>query len=184
MVTLRDVRKLLEPIKRRLCLIADRAIVIMVNDSLNRQNLQLNVLADEGGDDIERFQNYGHTSVPPAGSEAIVLGIGGARAGLVAIAVEDKGVRPKDLEAGDNCLYHLEGHRIILRKDGDLLQQAKTVTLSANEKLTIMSPDSEIQGPLHVTLNILVDGDVIINGKSFLDHKHDLPGGGQTSPPV
>lgn len=184
MVTLRDVQKLIAPLWRRVRLIADRAIVTAVTDSFNRQGLQLKVLADEAASDVERFQNYGHTSVPPAGSEAIVLGIGGARAGLVAIAVEDKGVRPKDLEVGDNCLYHLEGHRIILRKDGDLRQQAKTVTLSATEKLTIISPDSEIQGPLHVTLNILVDGDVFINGKSFLDHKHDLPGGGQTSPPV
>ena len=117
MVSMRDVQKLIAPMMRRLRLIADRAVVTMVTDSLQRQGLQLKVLADETADDVERFQNYGHTSVPPAGSEAIVLGIGGARAGLVAIAVEDKGVRPKDLEAGDNCLYHLEGHRIILRKD-------------------------------------------------------------------
>lgn len=173
MVTIRDVKKLLEPIKRRLCLIADRAIVVMVNDSLNRQNLQLNVLADEGGDDIERFQNYGHTSVPPAGSEAIVLGIGGARAGLVAIAVEDKSVRPKDLEAGDNCLYHLEGHRIILRKDGYLELEAKTVIIRASEKLTIMSPDTEVQGPLHATGPITSDTDVKVGSISLKGHDHE-----------
>ena len=107
MVSMRDVQKLMAPLWRRVRLIADRAIVTAVTDSFNRQGLQLKVLADEATDDVERFQNYGHTSVPPAGSEAIVLGIGGARAGLVAIAVEDKSVRPKDLEAGDNCLYHL-----------------------------------------------------------------------------
>lgn len=184
MVTIRDVQKLLAPLQRRLRLIADRAIVTMVNDALQRQNLQLKVLADEGADDVERFQNYGHTSVPPAGSEAIVLGLGGARAGLVAIAVEHKGVRPKDLEAGDNCLYHLQGHRIVLRQDGLLGFEAKTVITEAAEKTITISPDNEIQGSLHVTLNISTDADVIINGKSFLDHKHDLPGGGQTSPPV
>lgn len=184
MVTIRDVQKLLAPLSRRLRLIADRAIVTLVNDSLQRQGLQLKVLADESADDVERFQNYGHTSVPPEGSEAIVLGIGGARAGLVAIAVEHKGSRPKNLEAGDSCLYHLEGHRVVLRKDKAVSIQAKSVITEASEKTLTISPDNEIQGPLHVTLNILVDGDVIINGKSFLDHKHDLPGGGQTSPPV
>ena len=90
-------------------------------------------------DDVERFQNYGHTSVPPAGSEAIVLGIPVAPVLAVAIAVEDKSVRPKDLEAGDNCLYHLEGHRIILRKDGLLELEAKTVIISTSEKLTMIS---------------------------------------------
>ncbi|MGY3943394.1 phage baseplate assembly protein V [Aeromonas tecta] len=184
MVTIRDVMKIVEPIKRRCRLIADRAIVTWVNDALQRQNLQLKVLADEGADDVERFQNYGRSSVPPEGSEAIVLGIGGARAGMVAIVVEDKTARPKDLEAGDNCLYHLEGHRIILRKDGEIASQAKTVITQVETKTTTISPDNEIQGALHVTLNITTDADVIINGKSFLDHKHDLPGGGQTSPPV
>lgn len=184
MVTIRDVQKLLAPLSRRLRLIADRAIVTLVNDSLQRQGLQLKVLADESADDVERFQNYGHTSVPPEGSEAIVLGIGGARAGLVAIAVEHKGSRPKNLEAGDSCLYHLEGHRVVLGKDKAVSIEAKSVITEAGEKTLTISPDNEIQGALHVTLNITTDADVIINGKSFLDHKHDLPGGGQTSPPV
>lgn len=184
MVTLRDVQKLIAPLWRRVRLIADRAIVTAVTDSFNRQGLQLKVLADEAADDVERFQNYGHTSVPPAGSEAIVLGIGGARAGLVAIAVEDKSVRPKDLEAGDNCLYHLEGHRIILRKDGLLEIEAKTVIINASEKLTMMSPDTEIQGPLHVTGEITSDTDVKTGTTSLKGHKHNESGGGQTSTPV
>ena len=173
MVSLRDVQKLIAPLQRRLRLIADRAIVTLVNDSLQRQGLQLKVLADETADDVERFQNYGHTSVPPAGSEAIVLGIGGARAGLVAIAVEDKSVRPKDLEAGDNCLYHLEGHRIILRKDGLLELEAKTVIINASEKLTMISPDTEIQGPLHVTGPISSDEDVTAGDISLSGHDHE-----------
>ena len=173
MVSMRDVQKLIAPMMRRLRLIADRAVVTMVTDSLQRQGLQLKVLADETADDVERFQNYGHTSVPPAGSEAIVLGIGGARAGLVAIAVEDKSVRPKDLEAGDNCLYHLEGHRIILRKDGLLELEAKTVIINASEKLTMISPDTEIQGPLHVTGPISSDEDVTAGDISLSGHDHE-----------
>lgn len=184
MVSLRDVQKLIAPMMRRLRLIADRAVVTMVTDSLQRQGLQLKVLADETADDVERFQNYGRTSVPPAGSEAIVLGIGGARAGLVAIAVEDKSVRPKDLEAGDNCLYHLEGHRIILRKDGLLELEAKTVIINTSEKLTMMSPDTEIQGPLHVTGEITSDTDVKTGTTSLKGHVHNQSGGGQTSAPV
>ncbi|MGU5714784.1 phage baseplate assembly protein V [Aeromonas taiwanensis] len=173
MVSMRDVQKLIAPLWRRVRLIADRAIVTAVTDSFNRQGLQLKVLADEATDDVERFQNYGHTSVPPAGSEAIVLGIGGARAGLVAIAVEDKSVRPKDLEAGDNCLYHLEGHRLILRKDGLAELEAKTVIIKASEKLTIMSPDTEIQGPLHVIGPISSEEDVTAGDISLSGHDHE-----------
>lgn len=184
MVSIRDVQKLLAPLQRRLRLIADRAIVTLVNDALQRQNLQLKVLADEGADDVERFQNYGHTSVPPEGSEAIVLGVGGARAGLVAIAVEHKAVRPKDLEAGDSCLYHLEGHNLTLREDGVAELTAKSVIIRATEKLTIISPDNEIQGPLHVTGQITSDTDVKTGTISLKGHKHNQSGGGPTSVPV
>lgn len=184
MVSIRDVQKLLAPLQRRLRLIADRAIVTLVNDALQRQNLQLKVLADEGADDVERFQNYGHTSVPPDGSEAIVLGLGGARAGLVAIAVEHKGFRPKGLEEGDSCLYHLEGHNLTLGKDGLAALSAKSVITTATEQTLTISPENEILGALHVTLNITTDADVIINGKSFLGHTHKLPGGGESDPPT
>lgn len=184
MVSIRDVQKLLAPLQRRLRLIADRGIVTRVDDSRNRQNLQIKILADEVADDVERFQNYGHTSVPPDGSENIVLGIGGARAGLVAIAVEHKGSRPKGLEEGDSCLYHLEGHTIILRNDGAIELTAKTVIINATEKLTIISPDTEIQGPLHVTGKITSDTDVMTGSTSLKGHKHNQSGGGQTSAPV
>lgn len=184
MVAMRDVMKLIGRLERRLRLIADRAIVTLVNDALQRQNLQLKVLADEGADDVERFQNYGHTSVPPEGSEAIVLGLGGARAGLVAIAVEHKGFRPKGLEAGDSCLYHLEGHNLTLREDGVTEITAKSVIIRATEKLTIISPDTEVHGPLHATGPITSDADVKAGDISVIEHVHNQSGGGQTTPPV
>ncbi|HBU6155981.1 TPA: phage baseplate assembly protein, partial [Klebsiella variicola] len=97
---------------RRLRLMVDRALVRIVTDSLGRQNLQVQSLADETNDDVERFQNYGFSSVPPAGSEAIVVAVGGRRGGMVAIAVEDKGSRPRGGEESDVVIYHQEGHII------------------------------------------------------------------------
>ncbi len=89
-----NVSRSIAAMGRRLRLMVDRALVRIVTDSLGRQNLQVQSLADETNDDVERFQNYGFTSVPPVGSEAVVVAVGGRRGGLVAIAVEDKGSRP------------------------------------------------------------------------------------------
>ncbi|MEX7635148.1 phage baseplate assembly protein domain-containing protein, partial [Serratia marcescens] len=49
-------------IGRRLRLMVDRAVVRIVTDSLGRQNLQVQSLADETNADVERFQNYGMSS--------------------------------------------------------------------------------------------------------------------------
>lgn len=99
-----------------------RAVVNIVTDSYKRQNLQISLLAGEVAADVERFQNYGHTSVPPVNSEAIVLSVGGKRQHLVAIAVEDKETRLHDLAIGDSALYHMDGHYVLLTKNGDNLK--------------------------------------------------------------
>ncbi|AWK84467.1 phage baseplate assembly protein V [Photobacterium damselae] len=168
----RQLEKLLSPIRRRISLMVARGVVTLVNDSLKRQNLQLSVLADESADSVERFQNYGHTSVPPVGSEAVMVAASGSRSGLVAVAVEHKDSRPKNLEDGDSMLYHLEGHFLKLTKDGRLVIKATEVILEATTKFTIISPDTLIQGPLHVTDEITTDADISAQGVSYLGHTH------------
>ncbi|HHB6895295.1 TPA: phage baseplate assembly protein V [Klebsiella pneumoniae] len=164
-------------IGRRLRLMVDRALVRIVTDSLGRQNLQVQSLADETNDDVERFQNYGFSSVPPAGSEAIVVAVGGRRGGLVAIAVEDKGSRPRGGEEGDVILYHQEGHIIRLKKNGVIEITGKKVNVVAEESCDIISKQTTITGPTNFT------EDIMVKGKSFLKHFHIDGDGNDTSEP-
>lgn len=165
-------------IGRRLRLMVDRAVVRMVTDSLGRQNLQVQSLADETNDSVERFQNYGVSSVPPSGSEAIVIAVGGRRSGMVAIAVEDKKSRPKGLDPGDVCVYHFGGHAITLKKDGVIEIRGKTVNLVAEESCDIVSKLINITGPTNFS------EDIQVQGKSFLDHIHKDGDGAETSKPL
>jgi len=179
MITETYINKLLAPIRRRITGMLTRAVVSGIVEDLQRQNLQVKMHADESADNIERFQNYGMSSYPPEGAEAIVAALGGALSGLVAIAVEDKKVRPKG-ESGDVFLYHLEGHKIRLTKDGKIIltaqdvifEIANTFTISttdvifnASGSFTIISPETLIQGPLHVTGDISTDSRITaVNG--------------------
>lgn len=163
---------------RRLRLIVDRAVVRIVTDSLGRQNLQVQSLADETNDEVERFQNYGMSSVPPVGSEAIVVAVGGRRSGLVAIAVEDKRSRPKGLDPGDVCVYHSEGHTITLKKDGVIEIRGKTVNLVAEESCDIVSK------LFNVTGKATFSEDITVGDKSFLDHIHKDGDGANTTKPL
>ncbi|HHW4665525.1 TPA: phage baseplate assembly protein V [Yersinia enterocolitica] len=160
---------------RRMRLIVDRAVVRMVTDSLGRQNLQLQSLADETNDDVERFQNYGLTSVPPTGSEAIVIAVGGRRSGQVAIAVEDKNSRPKGLDPNDVCLYHKEGHTILLKKGGLIEIRGKKVNLIAEEQCDINSKLINVTGPTNF------EDDITVKGKSIFDHIHKDGDGAETT---
>ena len=200
MVTQRYIERLLAPIKRRITGAITRAVVSGVVEDLQRQNLQLKMHADESVDDIERFQNYGCSSFPPVGSEAILAAIGGNLGNLVAVAVEDKKYRPKG-ESGDVFLYHLEGHKIRLTKDGKVVVTATDVIFEAANSFTIISPETLIQGPLHVTggistdLGIFATGgitsasvvsglDLTAGGFSYLGHFHKDAENRNTSVPV
>ncbi|AZQ10169.1 phage baseplate assembly protein V [Shewanella khirikhana] len=188
MVTERYIDKLLAPIRRRITGMLTRAVVTGIVEDLQRQNLQLKMHADESGDNIERFQNYGISSYPPAGAEAIVAALGGSLSGLVAIAVEDKKYRPQG-ESGDVFLYHLDGHKIRLTQAGQIIVTATDVIFEAANSFTIISPETLIQGPLHVTGGISTDlgiyatgaitsgsvvtgSDLSANNISYLGHTH------------
>lgn len=196
----RYIEKALNPIRRRIIGMLNRALVTGIVEDLQRQNLQVKIHADESCDNIERFQNYGTSSYPPEGSEAILAALGGNLGNLVAIAVEDKKVRPKG-EAGDVFLYHLEGHKVRLTKDGKIIVTATDVIFEAASSLTIISPETLIQGPLHVTGGISTDlgifatggitsssvvsgSDLTAGGFSYLGHFHKDAENRDTSAPV
>lgn len=164
------LNKVLSPLKRGLKSLISRAVVSIVTDSFSRQNLQVRLQADEVVDDVERFQNYGHSSVPKGG-EAIVLAVGGKRSHLVAIAVEDKGVRPSGLKPGDSVLYHAEGHTLLLTENGEAILTCKKFTVEADTVLfdtpqTQFTGDVDIMGTSRAT-------DHLSNGKSGASHDHE-----------
>ncbi|EGR4058378.1 phage baseplate assembly protein V [Vibrio cholerae] len=184
----RYIDRELAPVRRRLRSMANRAQVTGVVESLQRQNLQLQIENDEAVDDIERFQNYGMTSYPPVGSEAVVMALKGSLDQRVAVAVEKKDLRPKG-EQNDVIVYHAEGHQIRLTASGQIIVTATDVIFEAANSFTIISPETLIQGPLHVTggistdLGIFATGGItsssVVSGSdltagniSYLGHKH------------
>lgn len=162
-----ELSRLLMPLKRRLCLLVDRAVMRIVSDSKARQQLQIQTLANETASDVERWQNYGHTSVPPIGAEALTLAIGGNRSNLVVICAEDKAVRLKDLQPGDSALYHLEGHffKLTKNKTGELVADelniiVSRVNITAIESVVITTPKATFSGDVEIGGNCYVAGTV------------------------
>lgn len=115
-MTKRDLAGLLEqllhPVRTRLANIAARAVVRLVKDATNLQSLQLGVLADEDIDDAENFQQYGFSSVPMPGAEAVAVFPNGDRGHPLVIATADRRYRPTGRAPGEVTLYTKEGDEI------------------------------------------------------------------------
>lgn len=137
-----------------------RATIAKVNDRPKMQEVDVNLLQDEKKESVERWQNYGFSSVPHGPSsgkhaEALVAFLGGNRSHAAVVAIDDRRHRPKDLRAGESVIYDDQKQRILVGRDG----------------IRISGGDSEL--PLHIDVGgtkfrFTKDSiEMTVGGKSF-----------------
>lgn len=137
------LNKAMAPLKTRVQLMVGRAVLMASKDSGGIQTWQIQGLEGETFDGVPRVQEFGFSSNPPKGTDAIMVAVGGSRESLVVIATDHKTYRFKNLETGESVLYTSDGTHIHLKKDGQI--EIKTAT-----KVTIDTADVEITGNLKV----------------------------------
>lgn len=173
------LQRVMRPLTQRIQLMIGRAVVGLVNDATKLQGLQITLLADEVRGDVERFQQYGFTSHPHPGAEAVAVSVAGSRDHVLVIAVDDRRYRLTGLAEGEVALYTDEGDRIVIRRGG-------TIEVQATTKVRLVAPLVECTGDVKVAGTLTADVDVVGGGKSLKGHKHGgvQPGGSQTGVPA
>ena len=99
------MKKIVEPLARRVSLLVSRCSLNLINDSTQTQTAQAEFFHEEVHDDTEVWQQFGFTSVPPKGSEGIALFLNGERQNPFIIRTEHKESRIKNLEEGESAIY-------------------------------------------------------------------------------
>lgn len=167
------IQRLLRPLAVRVANLVGRAVVKAADDAPKVQELQLELLEGELRDQVERFGEYGFTSVPLEGAECAVIFVGGRRDHGLAIGVEDRRYRIKNLESGEVAVYNHTGAKIVLKASGDV-----EITPKAGQKLKI-SADVEVTGTLTASVDVKA-GTISLSG-----HTHSFtdvtPGGSVAS---
>lgn len=123
----------LAKIRRRLAGMITRGFITLVKDSEHTQIIQAGVLHGETRDDIERFQNYGFSSVPLKDAEVLLLSLGGGRSHQICIVASDPKYRPTGMKAGDSAMYDYRGQAISLTADGISITTDKPVQINSSD---------------------------------------------------
>ena len=126
------IRHMIRPLETRIANMVARGVLRRVDDSKKMQLLQVEFLSGEVRAALERFQEYGFTSVPIEGAEAAVMFVGGGRDHGLVVGVDDRRYRPTGLQPGEVALYDKTGTTIVLKANGDVVITPSSGTVTVN----------------------------------------------------
>jgi phage baseplate assembly protein V len=201
----RLINKMTAPLARRVRLMCRRAVVKLVYDDPKMQELQLAIFSSEVHDRVERFQDYGLTSRPLPGAEAICLALGGNTGHSVVIKVDDRRYRLTSLAEGEVALYDDQGQVIHLKRDKtihiygsdhltadigeDVTVNTKSAVVNASIDTTVTSPLVTVEASTKVTLTtplVECSGNLAVTGNGSFGGGLTMTGatgsGGITTP--
>lgn len=162
---------------------AFRGTLNLVKSADNIQKVQVSGLADETLQDVEFMQQFGLTSVPPAGTQVVVLPMGGATTHSIVIATENGSFRVKNLQSGEVAVYDESGSSIILKKGRLIEIDCDVLKINAAKKVEIASPLVEASEAFKAGGDITTKADVKAGAISLREHKHTGDSGGTTGQP-
>lgn len=159
----------------------------VVDDSQAMQRLQVRLNALQTIDGIPYMSHFGFSGHAPVGSDSMVAFVGGDRGNGVVLGTNHPDSRPRGLAEGESAVYNKVGIKIFLTNGGLVIEaaglpvslnNASTVTINAETKVSLNTPELAVSG------RIKAGGDIIDNvdsgGKSMasmreIHDEHDHP---------
>lgn len=162
MGSLAEIAAALRSLRNRVYLTVGRAVLGQVDDGTKLQTVQLEGMGAEVRDGIERFQQYGFTSVPSPKAEAIALFLQGDRAHGICIAIDDRRYRIKGLTNGEVALYDDLGQKVHLKRTGILVKTTGVIDVEGGSTLTLKATNINLVG--NVTAGPASGGVLTVDG--------------------
>jgi phage baseplate assembly protein V len=127
------IRETVRGAARRAYLAIARGTLKEADDKKKLQELSISLFAEETKVQVERFQNYGTTSVPKKrkdeenAAEHITAFLGSNRSHAVIIVLDDRRYRLYGLEEGESALYDDQQQKLHFKRDQILTQTHKKI---------------------------------------------------------
>lgn len=151
-----------------------RGIVNFVNDSDGIQRMQVKISPVQTIDGLPRCAEYGFTSNPPAGSDAVVAFGAGDRSNGVVIATGNAKFRLTGLGTGEVAIHDDKGQSVYLSAQGIVVKGGGLpITLTDTPKIRAETALLECTGD--IVDNCDTTGRSMVADRAIFDsHQHDV----------
>jgi phage baseplate assembly protein V len=126
-----------ERLFRRVQMLFGRGRITYVDDSGSVQEMQVKMSDWETLDNRIRVAEFGFTSNPPIGSDALALHIAGDRTSGAVFATNHQPSRPTGLHAGETMLYSQDGKSVYITASGGIVVEAKGQNVVVNDAANV-----------------------------------------------
>ncbi|MCP2041788.1 phage baseplate assembly protein V [Neisseria sp. HSC-16F19] len=130
------------------------------------QRIQLEGLAGETVQDLEHAEQFGFTAHPPAGSDCVVVPLGGKTSHGIIVTTTNGAYRITGLAEGETAVYNQDGAKIVLKQGKIIEIDCSQLVIRAEQGISMSAPAGmEIDAPnVRCTAEITAQGQINGNG--------------------
>lgn len=130
------------------------------------QKIQVEGLDGETVQDLEHAENFGFTSNPPAGSDCVVVPLGGKTSHGIIVTTTNGAYRIAGLSDGETAVYNADGAKMVLKKGRVIEIDCDKLNIKAPSGVNITSEKVECSAVLTAQGQINGNGGMAVQGGS------------------
>ena len=128
------------------------------------QKIQVEGLDGETVQDLEHAENFGFTSNPPAGSDCVVVPLGGKTSHGIIVTTTNGAYRITGLSDGETAVYNADGAKMVLKKGRVIEIDCDKLNIKAPSGVNITSEKVECSAVLTAQGQINGNGRMAVQG--------------------
>lgn len=130
------------------------------------QKIQVEGLDGETVQDLEHAENFGFTSNPPAGSDCVVVPLGGKTSHGIIVTTTNGAYRITGLSDGETAVYNADGAKMVLKKGRVIEIDCDKLNIKAPSGVNITSEKVECSAVFTAQGQINGNGGMAVQGGS------------------
>lgn len=153
---------------------AFRGVIRRTHSGGGVQRIQLEGLDGETVQDLEHAEQFGFTAHPPAGSDCVVVPLGGKTSHGIIVTTTNGAYRITGLAEGETAVYNRDGAKMVLKNGRIIDIDCEVLNIKAPGGVNIDAPNVDCTAEITAAAQINGNGGLAIRGGNGARFEGDI----------